>query len=233
MSREIEQDFIKVMQFYNNYSMSSTVTQDGIEKQLKCMHRKLYSYMIFLGEQESRGLFDETTLAYQKEVVSDMIMAFFCWSNGVYKPAKLLLRSSIENFIKAMVYVHCSDIVKIKNVYEVFELAKKQEPFSDAYSIVHFENIHIKYADLCTTVHGSIDKLASIGGLIQFPCYDVVEANNTYDDYVKIMDGYLACVYYVYYEQIYGMHEFNRDLFLQGVQRKEKQKIYELKCERA
>lgn len=61
----------------------------------------------------------------------------------------------------------------------------------------------------------------------------LVEANNTYDDYVKIMDEYLACVYYVYYEQIYGMHEFNRDLFLQGVQRKEKQKIYELKCERA
>ena len=48
MSREIEQDFIKVMQFYNNYSMSSTVAQGGIEKQLKCMHRKLYSFINYV-----------------------------------------------------------------------------------------------------------------------------------------------------------------------------------------
>lgn len=233
MSREIEQDFAKVIQFYNEYTMMNTVAKDGIEKQLKCMHRKLYSYMMFLGEQESMGAFDETTLKYQKEVVSDLIMAFFCWSNGVYKPAKLLLRSSIENFVKAMVYVHCSDIVKIRNVYEVFETAGKQKPFSETYTNVHFGNIHAKYADLCATVHGSMDKLANIGGLIQFPCYDVAEANSIYDDYVTIVDAYLECVYYIYYEQIYRMHEFNRDLFLQGVQRKEKQKIYELKSEKA
>ena len=231
MSREIEQDFEKVMQFYNNYSMSDITVQEGIEKQLKCMHRKLYSYMIFLGEQANAGTFDETTLAYQKEVVSDMIMAFFCWSNGIYKSAKLLLRSGIENFVKAIVYTYCPEIIQNKNVYEVFELAKKQSPFSDAYTAIHFDNIHAKYADLCATVHGSMDKLASIGGLIQFPCYDITEANHTYDDYVKIIDEYLSCVYYVYYEQVYKMHEFNRDLFLQGVQRREKQKIYELKSE--
>lgn len=232
MSREIEQDFEKVIQFYNNYSMSDVTTQEGIEKQLKCMHRKLYSYMIFLGEQENAGVFDETTLAYQKEVVSDMIMAFFCWSNGVYKPAKLLLRSGIENFVKAMVYTYCPDIIQNKNVYEVFEIAKKQRPFLDTYSAMHFNNIHAKYADLCAIVNGSMDKLASVGGLIQFPCYDVTEANETYDDYIKVIDEYLVCVYYIYYDQIYMMHEFNRDLFLQGVQRREKQKIYQLKSER-
>ena len=232
MSREVEQDFEKVVQFYNDYSMSDITEQEGIEKQLKCMHRKLYSYMIFLGEQENAGIFDETTLAYQKEVVSDMIMAFFCWSNGVYKPAKLLLRSGIENFVKAIVYTYCPEIVQNKNVYEVFELAKKQSPFLDAYSAMRFDNIHAKYADLCATVHGSMDKLASIGGLIRFPCYDITEANETYDDYVKVIDEYLASVYYIYYEQVYKMHEFNRDLFLQGVQRREKQKIYELKSER-
>lgn len=231
MSREVEQDFEKVVQFYNNYSMSDITMQESVIKQLKCMHKKLYSYMIFLEEQEKAGTFDEMTLAYQKEVVSDMIMAFFCWSNGVYKPAKLLMRSGIENFVKAMVYTYCPKIVQNKNVYEVFELAKKQSPFFDSYSAMHFDNIHAKYSDLCATVHGSMDKLANIGGLIQFPCYDNTEANDTYDSYVKIIDEYLSCVYYVYYEQIYKMHEFNRDLFLQGVQRREKQKIYELKCE--
>lgn len=72
----------------------------------------------------------------------------------------------------------------------------KKEPFSDVYSVVHFENAHIKYADICITEHGSIDKLADIRGLIQFPCYDIVEACNKYDDYVKIMDEYLVCGVY-------------------------------------
>ena len=41
----------------------------------------------------------------------------------------------------------------------------------------------------------------------------------------------LSILYYTYYDNIYKMHEENRDLFLQGLLKSDKAKIYQSKTE--
>ena len=78
--------------------------------------------MVFQAEFEVNkgfGILDEVALKYLKEVTTDVILAFFCYINGTYKPSRLQLRCSIENFIKALLYPENNQIINQKSVSEL------------------------------------------------------------------------------------------------------------------
>lgn len=228
MSREIEKDYDYMISFLASYQLTDIVEQGNLMQMLKTMHRKLYAYMVFLNEMESKSIMSKNETIYHRETVSDMISALFCWVNGTYKSSKLHLRSGIESFVKAITCNGCPEILITKSVYEVFDLAKQSHEFSFDYTKNKIESLHSEYASLCATVHGSMDKMAGVGGLIQFPCYTEKEAKEISDVFLRIISSYLSTIYYVYYDNVYEIHELNRDLFLQGIEKSEKKIIYNL-----
>lgn len=231
MSREIEKDYQFAVQFFNQYSLKAVIANPKCHTQMKCMHRKLFSFMVFVNEMEHINCLDKICLVYFREVCSDLILAFFCWVNGAYKSVDLHMRSSIENFLKATTYSEEKKIIEQKNVYEVFNLAEKTVCYSNSFSRKRFELLSSAYSNLCATVHGALDKLCNIGGLLKFPQYNEVEAKETSDVFNKIVGAYLGIIYLSYYEKIYQMHELNIDLFLKGLERHEKAEIYKIKTE--
>lgn len=76
-------------------------------------------------------------------------IVFGCWTStflvthGCYKGAKLLLRSSIENFIKAVCFDEYPDIVIKKSVYEVFDIAKASMTFSGSKKYIRYYSYRI------------------------------------------------------------------------------------------
>ncbi len=231
MSREIEQDFQYTLQFLNQYTLETMISNPKCHNQIKCMHRKLYSFMVFLNEMERINCIDKVSLKYFKEVSTDLILTLFCWINGVYKSAKLQMRSSIENFLKATSYLEEPKVIDKKSVYEIFDIAESTVCYSNDFSKLRFNVISSEYSKLCATVHGALEKLCDVGGLIKFPVYDEIEAMETSNDFDKIISAYLGVIYFTYYTNIFQMHELNRDLFLQGLGKKEKSDIYNIKLD--
>ena len=234
MSRLIQTDFDKLILYLKSYNLDKVISDPDFNNNAKCIHRKLYSILMFNSEMESQNLFsscDDTLKCYFKEIGSDLILAFFCWVNGAYKPAELQLRSSIENFIKALSYKEKPSIIATKNVFEVFDSAAQTTVFNNDICTKYLSELKFEYSSLCAFVHSSPQKLAQNDALITLPTYNAKNATEFCSHYQKILNNMLSILYYTYYDNIYKMHEENRDLFLQGLLKSDKAKIYQSKTE--
>ena len=109
MSRRIKEDFDNLCDFFKKYSLAPIFEEKDFVKQISTYHKKYYSYLVLV--IELKEIVDNANYApcmsqeqynYVLESCSDVGQALFLVTHGCYKGAKLLLRSSIENFIKAV-----------------------------------------------------------------------------------------------------------------------------------
>lgn len=234
MSRLIQYDFDKLIRYLKDYNLNQVISDSRFNDNAKCIHRKLYALLIFNSEMEVQNFFsdyDDNLKYYFQEIGSDLILAFFCWVNGAYKPAELQLRSSIENFIKSLLYAKNPSIISVKNVFEIFDFAAQSNIFNNSVCIHYFSELKSEYSALCAFVHSSPQKLSQYNALVSLPTYDALNAIEFCTHYKKILNNMLSTLYYTYYDNIYKMHEQNRDLFLQGLLKSDKAKIYQSKTE--
>ena len=107
MSYYIRDDASKLMKYFKSYSLENLFTNSEFGEDYKIVHRKIFGYLVLYCEIENQNmntkLFSDQALFYLKESVSDILQSLFAWVNGAYKSADLLLRSSIENFNKAII----------------------------------------------------------------------------------------------------------------------------------
>lgn len=234
MNRVINEDFERVKKFFANYSLADLVQDKDFNKDIKCLHRKLYSLMVFCSEiatqNQTSKSYNDITITYIKETVSDYVLAFFCWVHGAYKPANLQLRSSIENFLKSILYESTPGIIVEKSVYKIFDTAKVDAYFTNTIGQKHFLCLSNYYSQLCQIAHGEISNLSDVDALKLFPTYNNQKSQEFLGNFLGVVEAVLAMYYFVYYKNIYGMHEFNRDLFLQGIKTENKKEIYEMKA---
>lgn len=230
MNRELSKDYQRVLEYLESFSFDKLLVNDIFLKQIKNVHRKTYALLVFQAEFEVNkgfGILDEVALKYLKEVTTDVILAFFCYINGTYKPSRLQLRCSIENFIKALLYPENNQIINQKNVSEVFDIASKSMIFSNPTCRENFILILDQYKNLCATVHGAVTELSGTNAMIIFPQYDKPKADCLEHDFCHIIEAFLSILYYTYYPEVYKMHELNRELFLQAVKKKDRAIIQE------
>ncbi len=78
--------------------MYSIVNQFDDEKfvlQLKRLHKKVFELLTFISEIRMMNKpvppYTAQSIIYLDETISDLMQALFCWANGAYKPAKMLL----------------------------------------------------------------------------------------------------------------------------------------------
>lgn len=232
MNRLISDDFKRLMDYFNGYNLKNVIEKDEFQKNAKSIHRKLYAFLVLTNElelQKNLPSSDETLNKLFKEIGSDLILSFFCWVNGAYKPAELQLRSSIENFVKAFLYNQTPQIIATKSVYEIFDIAGNSDIFNNKICFSHFALLKNEYSSLCAYVHSSIDKLVQNEALIQLPKYNNILANEFCMHFQNVVNNMLSISYYTYYDNVYLMHVTNRDLFLQGLLKKDKYEIYNYK----
>lgn len=229
MNRYIQSDYNKLLTYLENYSLKTVITDDEFQRNAKCIHRKLLAILIMINELEVQKVFDDVERKYFTEIGSDLILAFFCWVNGAYKPAELQLRSGIENCIKALVYKEKNGILIIKNVYEIFDEASKSDAFDNNVCSKHFITLRNEYSSLCAFVHGEINSLSQMGAMISLPEYDAKLATEFCNNFQKIINSMLSVLYYNYFANVFKMHEANREIFLQGLLKADKAEIYHVK----
>ena len=230
MNREIQADFKKLLTYFSQYNLQNIAADPLFISNAKTIHRKLYSYLIFMCEAEQAQIFkSQETLNYYNEAGSDLILALFCWSNGAYKPAEFQLRSAIENFIKASLYEEWNDVITCKSVYEIMDYSTSSTFFGNTICQKSLSDIKNTYANLCAFVHSSPNNLVSQRSLIQLPQYDLNNSAEFTRNFQAIANNLLSILYYSHFKFIFTIHITNRELFLQGLTSTSKAEIYEEK----
>lgn len=195
MSRLISEDFNKLCGFITSYSLSCILENKEVVKLLSTYHKKYYGYLVFiekLHQAKEKNELSESQYDYLQESCSDIGQAFFLLFHGCYKGAKLLLRSSIENYLKGICLDEDSSLPKTKSVYEVFDKAKVTTVFSDIKIGLH-DKIHNEYALLCKDVH-TADKthMASVSALKDFPSFDKKQADMVTKFVLRLVPIYIT-----------------------------------------
>lgn len=232
MNRLLQNDFERLITYFNEYDLKEIASKEAFKRNSKIIHRKLYAFLVLTNELEEQGILsDENNIfkMYFKEIGSDLILSFFCWVNGAYKPAELQLRSSIENFTKAFVYSELPQILQIKSVYEIFDSASSSNVFCNKICSKHFKGLRNEYTFLCAFVHGHIDTLTQNDALIKLPEYNDFSANEFCKHFQNILNQMLSIGYFTFFYNVFRMHVTNRELFLQGLTKKDKSEIYDFK----
>lgn len=219
MSRLISKDFDELLDFVRTYSLSEVLENKKFIQVLSTCHKKYFAYLILiekLHHVKDENKMPESQYDFLQESCSDIGQAFFLLFHGCYKGAKLLLRSSIENFLKGICMDEDSSLSKTKSVYEIFDKAKVTMAFAENKIELH-DKIHNTYAILCQDVH-TADKthMSSITALDDFPSFEEEEALIVTDFILSLVPIYitlLAIKFNKFYNEI--------DSFYKGVTNKE------------
>jgi hypothetical protein len=184
MVRSVDDDFKKLCDFLSGYSLSH-LSADEVQKPLLKKSHKLYLSILHLWAQCQHQVLnnhllldgvevgpDSELLPFFREAVSDIGNGFFCCLHGVYKPAHMALRSSIENFLRFMSGGFDHSALTSTSVYELFDIAKQTVPFS-AGKVRHHSRLQGSYKELCKFTHSaSLDHMSGVHALSHFPSFD-------------------------------------------------------------
>lgn len=212
MSRIAAADFAELKVFFSKYSTSANLSNDDFVKFLSTYHKKYLAYLTYIAEISSykirktlAGILD-SQFDFFSESCSDCGLALFDSVNGNYKAARLLLRSSIENFMKAIAQDEDNSIDQESSVYNLFNRVKAISFFSRPETRNLFDDIHQEYKELCKDVHtATTANMAKLSALNTFPTFDQKEADGLLRIVQALITSYvtlMALKYNVHYHTI-------------------------------
>ncbi len=213
MSRRIREDFVKLSDFLDAYTLSKYSSNDSQIDKCKAMHKKLYGLIVFVGEYNHQFNSKEISKFFN-EMASDFLLSLFNWIQGMYKPAKLELRCSIENFLKAILSVKTPTVLEEKSVYEIFDLARKDIHIDNCFGEIRGEQLRNDYVILCRTAHSAPLEMHSLSALNLLPQFNEVFAQELVVLFTRIIENILGILYINYPKVVDNMHPENKKDFL-------------------
>jgi len=126
-----KKDLEALLKFLNEYKLKLILNNEDLNFTINRIHRVYYGLITFTAELDmlsnsikNSNKLSISTLGQLKEVCSDLGHAFFCNIQGTYKGAGMLLRSSLENFLKVVIRSKENTLID-EYGYRLKERAKK------------------------------------------------------------------------------------------------------------
>lgn len=191
MSRELSRDFDELIGYFSGYSLINVFSEERFRTKISMIHKRYYSFMclVYCLHHLSKHKIDDGYIGRLKETSSDLGTAMFLIINGAYKPANLMMRSCIENFIKSVGCLIDASILEEKSLFKVIERSGKHPVFVTSFSL--YETLKTEYSLLCSHVHTATEReMAHIKALNVFPEVDLSKIetlSKTIDKVVKSM----------------------------------------------
>src|SRR5690554_13180 len=184
MSREISSDFKNLLEYIKSYSIKHTLDLDQFKQTISAFHKKYYAYLTLIGEiqfklnHDPTGKISQTQFTYLLESCSDIGTSFFNLLHGSYKSSKLILRSSIETFLKGFTMDEYKDVITETSMFNVFRNVKALSFFRLGLPNELINDTHNIYKALCADVHTAQEiNMEKITALNNFPKYSKNEAD--------------------------------------------------------
>lgn len=170
MSRDMRNDFNEFISFFSNYNLKKVFDDKDILGKFSLIHKRYYSFMclVYCIHHFSKDKIDENSMLRLRESSSDLGTAMFLIINGAYKPANLMMRSCIENFIKSVGCLIDASVLEEKSLYKVIDKSGEHPVLEKNRKF--YDDLKTEYAVLCSHVHTATEKeMVHVNALNVFP----------------------------------------------------------------
>lgn len=224
MSRTVTSDFVMLKDFFSKYSTATNLENKDFIEFLSIYHKKYLAYLTYIAELSSyktkkdlSGLLD-SQFDFFSESCSDCGLALFDSANGNYKAARLLLRSSIENFMKAIAQDEDNSIDQESSVFKLFDRVKAIIFFSRSETKKLFEDIHQEYKELCKDVHtATTEKMTKLSALNSFPSFDQKQVDGILRIAKVLITSYITLIALKYNKHYHSIGFLNKEVIENGI----------------
>lgn len=220
MTRECNQDFTSLKNYIADYSISCNLKQKDYVQHAKQMHKVYFSLLnwhveyqhqidFFTGEYTNNN----DILIRLSEAISDIGSSKFNWLNGSYKASRVMLRSAIENFVRAMSAIGDEEQLHETSVYALFDNAGGSRIFNSSNTVKSsYTTLHSKYKELCKDTHtASTENMESVTSLVDYPKYIEGKSKSTKELFLSVVKNILA-ILCIYFNKLYHkMHHRNKE----------------------
>lgn len=236
MSREIRTDFNKLLDFIENYSLSEQLTDPKYKYSLTQIHKKYYSLLTFVMEikimtdNDGNNIISGKQKDFILESVSDIGNSVFLTINGAYKSSKLMLRSSIETFLKG-ISIDCLDkIDEEKRIYQMFDQISEIDFFkNDNINKELFIKLNSLYAELSKDIHtAGLDQMQHTSSLDYFPTKSIPKLVSIAATLNEISRIFLTLLSIRFNAEFHRMHHTNKAIIIGNIRKKHRQKIHNI-----
>ena len=234
--REINRDFIELEKFINEYKILNLATGSDFNEVLKRMHKRYFAFLALHHELLVDDGYIDNLPKEQKEifefrigeVLSELGTILFLSVHGCYKAAKLVMRSCIENFSKAVGCLVDIYIVNETSVYKVIETALSHKVFSET-AIIEKNYLNEKYSKLCEDVHtASVNNMQVIECIGNFPISDFGVFNLLGNSFIKLINVLTAILIKIEPNIFHRAHHSRKDLIALILSNEDKRIIHQL-----
>lgn len=220
MTRECKQDFLMLKQYIASYSISSNLAREPYLLNARKMHKAYFSLVNWQVEFHHQISFFSSKYSGNQEIllrltesISDIGSSKFNWLNGSYKASRVMLRSSIENFVRAVSAIDYEEQLKEKNVHKLFKKASNCDIFNSSTAITDsFQDLHSMYKELCEDTHTASRKnMENITSLADYPKYIEEKSTSTGRVFIKVVKSILIILCICFNDLYHKMHHKNKE----------------------
>lgn len=228
MTRAVQQDFDALKVFFTEYSLKNSLESSEFIRSLKSFHKAYFSFLNLVMHLEHQQCLPNQVCDRFKESCSDIGQSLFLMGHGAYKPANLILRSSIENFAKGIGFFENPKVLTMTSLYQVFDVAKafKRCSFGDFNNLIN--GLHVEYGNLCVYTHtATASQMAHISALNVLPHFDLAKADQLNKVATRVLKNYLIIIIFSFKAEFFKIDPDNRDNILNSLSPTIKRNIYE------
>lgn len=228
MSRDIKADFETLLDFIDQYSIASLKDDEQFRVHLSQIHKKYYAFiaLIFELENSTPKVFNTKQRNFLLESVSDIGNSLFLAINGAYKPARLMLRSSIETFLKGFVIDVLPDVDREKQIHKMLDDIKALPFFNDQPNKQLFDVLNDCYSILCEDTHTARkSNMQHTSSLNYFPQKSYTALEGVSKMSMKLVAAFLTLLCLKFSEAYHQIHHKNKQTILDNIPKKYRPKI--------
>ena len=190
---------------------------DPLDQASISLYRRFHALLVWQLVFDNKD--DVKSSGHFDEFLSDISSSYFLYITCAYKASQVLLRSSLENFIRAILIARGVKTTEIESVWELFEVAKAHFKQREIDAVVHrIGATHSKYGELCKIVHSVAYEYMSLrvpfSTIFEFSPEVSVKCETNMSNLFKIM---LEILYLCHNTELDKLHYKSADIIKDAV----------------
>jgi hypothetical protein len=215
----------EIEEFVSSYKVDSVFAHKGGVQKYRTAYKSLHAILIWSTILDDKRLPDNKYGPHAAEMVADLSHAFVLITLSLYKPCRMMLRSSIENLTRVALANRGEDF-SIRSVHVLFENALTGlDKTSDSHKLI--SEAKSLYADLCKTVHSAQD--AHLSKKIPFErivAYDEASYSFTINYVTKTSSVVNKLLFVLFFKELERLKHKSRDFILDSLPKRLKERVF-------
>lgn len=217
----------EVIKYLEDYDLSAASKNSKLHADIYSVNKRIMPLLIWQYDISETPVWPKSPRKssdfsdYLTECISDLCQSILLISQGLYKPANLILRCCAENIFK-MLAIYDDKGGKIPtSVYELIELIKQTTPIqSTPNARSAFIEIKACYRDLCKHVHSASKAHMSLNTTLNnFPNYSQGKSHGYVQQATNICLNLNILLCFLLKDRFFALHHTQRDQILSQIPR--------------